>query len=71
VNAWIVFLLVAATSASHAEDKPNIVLLCADNFGYGELGSSVAVLLTVRQHRASMPWLAKAWRGTMSARRFS
>jgi arylsulfatase A-like enzyme len=31
--------LLAATSASHAQDKPNIVLLFADNFGFGELGS--------------------------------
>ncbi len=38
-HLWIVVLLLAATSASHAQDKPNIVLLFADNFGYGELGS--------------------------------
>ena len=31
-------MLVCSTSAN-AQDKPNIVLLFADNFGYGELGS--------------------------------
>ena len=31
-------MLVCSTSAN-AQDKPNIVLLFADNFGYGELGA--------------------------------
>lgn len=32
-------MLLAGIGAAHAQDKPNIVLLFADNFGYGELGS--------------------------------
>ncbi len=38
-HLWIALLLLAATDASHAQDKPNIVLILADNLGYGELGS--------------------------------
>ena len=52
-------MLVCSTSAN-AQDKPNIVLLFADNFGYGELGSYGGGLTRVRRHRASTPWLAKA-----------
>jgi arylsulfatase len=32
-------VLLAVTSPADAQDKPNIVLIFADNFGYGELGS--------------------------------
>lgn len=35
----ILLLALALSSAAHADGKPNIVLLFADNFGYGELGS--------------------------------
>lgn len=35
---WIFFLLLALSRATYAQDKPNIVLIFADNFGYGELG---------------------------------
>jgi len=33
------FFLLSAMSAAYPQGKPNIVLLFADNFGYGELGS--------------------------------
>ena len=36
---WMLLLLLVCTSAACAQDKPNIVLIFADNFGYGELGS--------------------------------
>jgi arylsulfatase len=35
----MLLLLLAVTSPADAQDKPNIVLIFADNFGYGELGS--------------------------------
>jgi arylsulfatase len=35
----ISLLAVAVSSAAYAEGQPNIVLLFADNLGYGELGS--------------------------------
>jgi hypothetical protein len=36
---WIGFVALAVTSPSYPQDKPNIVLILADNLGYGELGS--------------------------------
>src|SRR5271169_6947316 len=33
------FVMLAAATPAHAEDKPNIVFVFADNLGYGELGS--------------------------------
>ena len=36
---WAIFVCLTVASAAHAQDKPNIVLIFADNFGYGELGS--------------------------------
>jgi arylsulfatase len=35
----MLLLLLTVTSAAYAQDKPNIVLIFADNLGYGELGS--------------------------------
>jgi len=35
----MLLLLLAVARAANAQDKPNIVLIFADNFGYGELGS--------------------------------
>jgi len=35
----MLLLLLAVTSPAYAQDKPNIVLILADNLGYGELGS--------------------------------
>src|SRR5271168_3494106 len=35
----MLLLLLCLARTAHAQDKPNIVLLFADNFGYGELGS--------------------------------
>ena len=40
-RVWLsaIFVCLTVTSAAYAQDKPNIVLIFADNFGYGELGS--------------------------------
>jgi len=34
----ILICLTLSVGAAHAQDKPNIVFVCMDNFGYGELG---------------------------------
>ena len=39
ISVALLALLLMATSAAYPEDKPNIVLILADNLGYGELGS--------------------------------
>jgi arylsulfatase len=39
LSMLLLLLLLAVTSPADAQDKPNIVLIFADNFGYGELGS--------------------------------
>ncbi len=36
---WAIFVCLTLARTAHAQDKPNIVLIFADNFGYGELGS--------------------------------
>ena len=36
---WMLLLLLCLARTACAQDKPNIVLIFADNFGYGELGS--------------------------------
>ncbi len=35
---WILLLLVAVTGSANAQDKPNVVVMMADNVGYGDLG---------------------------------
>ncbi len=38
IQALLTFALLSCLSAAHAEDKPNIVLVFMDNFGWGEPG---------------------------------
>jgi arylsulfatase len=36
---WILLLLIAVTGSAHAQDRPNVVVMLADNIGYGDLGA--------------------------------
>jgi arylsulfatase A-like enzyme len=36
---WILVLLIAVTGQAHAQDRPNVVVMLADNVGYGDLGA--------------------------------
>ena len=58
-----VTIAVAATpqdaAASKKADKPNIVLINMDNFGYGELGITAGVFSGVVPRRASTSWPVK------------
>ena len=33
------FVLVAVTGQAHAQDRPNVVVMLADNVGYGDIGA--------------------------------
>src|SRR3981189_3592826 len=35
---WIASLLIAVAGSANAQDKPNVVVVLMDNFGWGELG---------------------------------
>ncbi len=35
---WILLLLIAITGAADAQDKPNVVIMLADNVGYDDIG---------------------------------
>ena len=52
------FLLTFLTTA-HALDKPNIVLVFMDNFGWGEPGFNGAALSAGRRRPDSTPWHPK------------
>jgi arylsulfatase len=36
---WILLLLIAVTGAANAQDRPNVVIMLADNVGYGDIGA--------------------------------
>ena len=36
---WILLLLIAVTGQANAQDRPNVVVMLADNVGYGDLGA--------------------------------
>ena len=36
---WILLLLIAVTGQAHAQDRPNVVVMLADNVGYGDIGA--------------------------------
>jgi arylsulfatase A-like enzyme len=36
---WLFLLLIAVTSAADAQDIPNVVVMLADNVGYGDIGA--------------------------------
>jgi arylsulfatase len=36
---WISLLLIAVTGQAHAQDRPNVVVMLADNVGYGDIGA--------------------------------
>ena len=36
---WIALLLIAVASAANAQDRPNVVIMLADNVGYGDIGA--------------------------------
>ncbi|MBK5356568.1 arylsulfatase [Pseudomonas sp. TH41] len=38
-NFWIPALLIALTGSVYAQDKPNVVVMLADNVGYGDIGA--------------------------------
>ena len=35
---WISLLLIAVMGSAHAQDRPNVVIMLADNVGYGDIG---------------------------------
>ena len=36
---WILLLLIAVTGQAYAQDRPNVVIMLADNVGYGDIGA--------------------------------
>lgn len=36
---WILLLLIAAMGSAHAQERPNVVVMLADNVGYGDIGA--------------------------------
>jgi arylsulfatase A-like enzyme len=38
-HIWIPLFLLAVTASAHAQDKPNVVVMLADNVGYGDIGA--------------------------------
>jgi arylsulfatase A-like enzyme len=38
-HIWIPLLLIAVTGQANAQDRPNVVVMLADNVGYGNIGA--------------------------------
>jgi hypothetical protein len=38
-HIWIPLLLIAVTGQANAQDRPNVVIMLADNVGYGDIGA--------------------------------
>jgi arylsulfatase A-like enzyme len=38
-HIWIALLMIAATGTANAQDKPNVIIMLADNVGYGDIGA--------------------------------
>jgi arylsulfatase A-like enzyme len=36
---WIPLFLLGITASAHAQDRPNVVVMLADNVGYGDIGA--------------------------------
>jgi arylsulfatase A-like enzyme len=36
---WILLIMIAVTGQAFAQDRPNVVIMLADNVGYGDLGA--------------------------------
>ncbi len=36
---WIPLVLIAVTGSAYAQDRPNVVIMLADNVGYGDIGA--------------------------------
>ncbi|MGH7493967.1 MAG: sulfatase-like hydrolase/transferase [bacterium] len=36
---WLLLLLITITGSAHAQNKPNVVVMLADNVGYGDIGA--------------------------------
>ena len=36
---WLLLLLIAVMGQAHAQDRPNVVIMLADNVGYGDIGA--------------------------------
>ncbi len=38
-HIWVLLLLIAIAGSANAQDRPNVVLMLADNVGYGDIGA--------------------------------
>ncbi len=50
----------AATASAQTAQRPNVLLILADNLGYGELASTAAARCVAHPRPASTSWPAKA-----------
>jgi hypothetical protein len=39
IIAAVLLFALAVTSSAHAQDRPNVVIMLADNVGYGDIGA--------------------------------
>ena len=38
-RTWLIVVLLIAARSAHAQDKPSVVIMLADNVGYGDIGA--------------------------------
>jgi len=55
IRVLLTFVLLSCFSTAHAEDKPNIVLVFLDNFGWGEPGFNGGSIVNSSQIRFTTP----------------